>query len=339
MATHEIAIHDQVRSLCISGGTHGNELSGVYLVKNWLRNGSIEIQRNSFQTHVILANPRATKRCVRFIDVDLNRQMKSENLLSSVEKEEENCPYEIQRACELYSRFQNEAGRKAIDFWIDLHNTTANTGPFFIMSGSAGPFLLHLAAEMQKEFPELRIMLLKEGNFEGQHFEGDQHENSKEGLLDASKFPIQGVHGLGVEGITLEMGPLAHGTLNMAIYHLAKKIVTGVLDRVEKFNNGLEFEEKEIEVFRSLGNIHFPTDAEGELSAMVSANVERSDWKPLNPGDPLFLSFSGETIPFTGDDVVWPVFINEAAYFPNNIAMTITAKEKITVPALKLKTN
>ncbi|XP_022795132.1 aspartoacylase-like [Stylophora pistillata] len=335
MAAPQVACHDQVKSLCISGGTHGNELSGVYLVKNWLRNGAIEIKRNSFRTHAVLANPRAVERCVRFIDVDLNRQIKPENLLSSVKKEEEGCPYEIQRARELYSQFQNEAGRKVIDFWLDLHNATANTGSFFIMSSSMDPFPLHVAAQMQIEFPELRIMLLKEGNFEGHHFGGGQHENSK----CASEFPTQGVRDLGVEGMGLEMGPLAHGTLNTAIYNLAKKIVCCVLDQVDKFNNGHEFEEKEIEVFRSLGNIYFPTDAEGELSAMVSPNVEGNDWKPLYPGDPLFLSFSGETIPFTGESVVWPVFINEAAYFPNNIAMTITTKEKITVPTLKLKAN
>ena len=67
--------HDPVRSVCISGGTHGNELNGVYLVKEWLKSDSRqrEIQRNSFETHVVLANLRATDQCVRFTDVDLNR--------------------------------------------------------------------------------------------------------------------------------------------------------------------------------------------------------------------------------------------------------------------------
>ena len=130
--------HDQVRSLCISGGTHGNELNGVYLVKNWLKNDlhRREIQRNSFETHVVLTNLRATEQCVRFTDVDLNRQIIPENLFSTEEKS--SLPYEIQRARDLYSQFQDEAGEKAVDFWFDLHNTTANTGPFFIMNHTQG---------------------------------------------------------------------------------------------------------------------------------------------------------------------------------------------------------
>ena len=331
----QVEFHDPVNSLCISGGTHGNELTGVYLVKHWLKSGAREIQRNSFRTHAVLTNLRATKRCVRFTDVDLNRQITQENIFLPIE--EKSCPYEIQRARELYSQFQNEAGEKEIDFWLDLHNTTSNTGPFFITSRPRGPFALHLAAHMQMKFPEIRIMILKDGHFEGCHFEGDQQRNAKED--HTSKFPTEGVQDLGKEGFSLEMGPLAHGTLNASMFNLAKKIVCGVLDLVEEFNNGKEFEEKEIEVFRFLGVIHYPTDEKGEITAMISPELDGNDWKPLHPGDPLFLSFAGETIPYNGNDVVWPVFINEAAYLHNNIAMAVNAKEKITVLALKLQGN
>ena len=150
---YEMELHDPVRSLCISGGTHGNELNGVYLVKNWLKSDSRrrEIQRNSFETHVVLTNLRATEQCVRYTDVDLNRQITSENLFST--KEKGSCPYEIQRARDLYSQFQDEAGGKAVDFWFDLHNTTANTGPFFIMNHVQGPFSLHLASHLQTGHP------------------------------------------------------------------------------------------------------------------------------------------------------------------------------------------
>lgn len=135
------------------------------------------------------------------------------------------------------------------------------------------------------------------------------------------------------------MGLLVYGILNMVIYNLVKKIVMGVFDCVEKFNNGFEFEEKEIEVFRLLGNIYFFIDVEGEFLVMVLVNVERSDWKLLNFGDLFFLLFFGEIIFFIGDDVVWLVFINEVVYFLNNIVMIIIVKEKIIVLVLKLKIN
>lgn len=328
--------HDPVRSVCISGGTHGNELNGAYLVKEWLKSDSRqrEIQRNSFETHVVLANLRATEQCVRFIDVDLNRQITPENLFSTEEKS--SLPYEKQRARDLYLQFQNKAGEKAVDFWFDLHNTTANTGPFFILNHSHGPFPLHLASHLQIMFPEIGIMLLKPGYFEKLHFDEDQDKEGKQDQL-ISKFPTGSVSNIGKEGFTLEMGPLPHGTLNAPMFSLAKDIISGVLDTVEEFNNGKEFEEKEIEVFRFLGVVHYPTDENSEITAMISPDLDGNDWKPLHPGDPLFMKFNGETIVYKEHNVVWPVFINEAAYFRNNIAMALTRKERIVVPALKQK--
>ena len=318
----EVHLHDRVNTLCIGGGTHGNELHGVYLVKNWLKNDGHEIKRTSFRTHAVLSNPRATEKCVRFIDVDLNRQFKPQNLFPS-EEEKDSCSYEVQRARELYAQFQGKTGEKAVDFWLDLHNTTANMGPCFIMSHKKSPFGLHIAAHVQTKFPDIRIMLLK-GIFEG-------------GQEMSSEFPTGSVSNIAKEGFALEMGPLPNGVLNATMYNLAKEIICSVLDAVEEFNNGKEFGEKEIEVFKFQGIIHYPTDEKGEISAMISPDLHGKDWKPLHPGDPLFLSFLGETMPFNGDHVVWPVFINEAAYFRNKIALSITTKEKIVIPALKVK--
>lgn len=50
------------------------------------------------------------------------------------------------------------------------------------------------------------------------------------------------------------------------------------------------------------------------------------DWKPLHPGDPLFLTLDGKTIPLDGDSTVYPVFVNEAAYYEKNEAFAKTTK-------------
>ena len=108
---------------------------------------------------------------------------------------------------------------------------------------------------------------------------------------------------------------------------------------MEEFNHGKEFKEKEIEVFRFKGVVNYPVDGEGDISAMISPDMDGKNWKPLHPGDPLFLSFSGQTIPFQGEHVVWPVFISEAAYFSSKIAFAVTKKEKVFIQALKVKNN
>lgn len=50
--------------------------------------------------------------------------------------------------------------------------------------------------------------------------------------------------------------------------------------------------------------------------------------KPLHPGEPIFLSFDGEDIVYEGDSVVYPVFINEAAYYEKGVAMHITQQRQ-----------
>ena len=57
----------------IAGGTHGNERTGVALVQHW-RDNPDEIQRTTFTTRLLLGNPEAIRKNVRFIDRDLNRK-------------------------------------------------------------------------------------------------------------------------------------------------------------------------------------------------------------------------------------------------------------------------
>lgn len=68
-----------VRRVAIFGGTHGNELSGIFLVKHWQENGA-EIQRTGMEVKPFLTNPRAVKKCTRYIDCDLNRVFDPDNL-------------------------------------------------------------------------------------------------------------------------------------------------------------------------------------------------------------------------------------------------------------------
>lgn len=60
--------------MAVCGGTHGNELSGVYLVQE------MERQRKEkgdgvwpIPVTTVLSNPRAVEECRRYIDTDMNR--------------------------------------------------------------------------------------------------------------------------------------------------------------------------------------------------------------------------------------------------------------------------
>lgn len=58
------------------------------------------------------------------------------------------------------------------------------------------------------------------------------------------------------------------------------------------------------------------------------------DFQPLQPGAPIFQMFSGEDLLYDGESTVYPVFINEAAYYEKGIAFVQTEKFTFTVPAM-----
>lgn len=62
--------------VAVCGGTHGNELSGVYLVKELLklqRRPSEDDDEEPTSLLTVLSNPRAVQQGRRYTDTDLNR--------------------------------------------------------------------------------------------------------------------------------------------------------------------------------------------------------------------------------------------------------------------------
>lgn len=57
--------------VAICGGTHGNEMSGVYMVREMQRQSVDQAESVSITT--VISNPRAVEACKRYIETDLNR--------------------------------------------------------------------------------------------------------------------------------------------------------------------------------------------------------------------------------------------------------------------------
>lgn len=57
--------------VAICGGTHGNEMSGVYMVRE-MQKRKVD-QAGSASITTVLSNPRAVDACRRYIDQDINR--------------------------------------------------------------------------------------------------------------------------------------------------------------------------------------------------------------------------------------------------------------------------
>ena len=68
--------------------------------------------------------------------------------------------------------------------------------------------------------------------------------------------------------------------------------------------------------------------------AVVAASLQDRDYEPLRKGEPLFEHLDGTIVPYDGSfgDVVYPVFINEAAYYYRESGRGVGISHRIEWP-------
>ncbi len=142
---------EKIDKVFIIGGTHGNEQIGAFLVEN-LSNELVKNQY-SFPVETLIANPKAVRRKIRYIDADLNRLFKMEEL-ENLNKS----TYENERARVL----NNIIGPKGENnnFLIDLHTTNANMG-ITIMTPQRSPFKLNMLNYIAQRVDNVNIYFSK----------------------------------------------------------------------------------------------------------------------------------------------------------------------------------
>jgi succinylglutamate desuccinylase len=285
-----------IRRVAIVGGTHGNELTGVYLVDKFDRSPEL-LQRDSFECLTLIANPQAVTANRRYIDRDLNRSFDNGDLVNL-----ELTSYEEKRAKEIAAQLTN------VDLIIDLHSSTSNMG-LTILPSSKHPFNLQLAAYLSQLHPDVRICYV--GN-----------SNASDPML-RSLVPL---------GCTIEVGAVAQGILDADLFKKTELLVCACLDYIDAVNQGKSLPiPANLIVYQTLLSVDYPRNAAGALQAMIHPRLQFQDYQPLHPGDPMFMTFTGETIPYAGETTVFPIFINEAAYYEKGIAMTLTDRQQLQV--------
>lgn len=291
---------DIINNVAIVGGTHGNELAGIYLVNQW-RNNS-QCIRDSFETTLLLANTNAIAVNKRYQDADLNRQFSKASLADF-----ELTNYEQSRAKAINLQL-GPKGQSKTDLVIDLHNTTSNMGPTLLIP-QKGEFYNLMAAYLKKHMPEAIIFLDED------HKTNDEHH-----LLCT----------IGRHGVIVEVGPVPQGVLKHEVNEQMATMTQILLDYVDHYNkNTLPELPNKIEGFRYVKSIKLPLDSNEQRIGMVHKSVEGSDFQELKPGSPLFSKFDGQIELFENHDSMYPAFINEAAYYDNNLAMSLC--EKVTI--------
>jgi len=289
---------EPIKTVAIVGGVHGNEFSGIYAIRHYQQQPEL-VQRPSFSVQTVFANPEAHKANKRYLHSDMNRQFKTRDL-NNVQLSD----YEQSRAKVLNLLLGPKENHKT-DFVIDLHNTTSNMGPCLIMT-QAGEFYNKLAAYVKMNMPEAII------SRDEDHFARDDHA-----LLCT----------LGKYGVIVEVGPQPQSVIRQDVLAQMHEMTRHILDFVELYNTAsLPPLPKKTEAFLYLHSIKLPMNEQGERIGMVHKNVQDRDYQPIHPGDPIFTLFDGTELSYQGDKVVYPTFINEAAYYDNNLAMSLNDK-------------
>ncbi|XP_050965236.1 N-acyl-aromatic-L-amino acid amidohydrolase (carboxylate-forming) B isoform X2 [Labeo rohita] len=301
--------------MAVTGGTHGNEMSGVYVVQEMERQRK-EKGEGAWPIPVttVLSNPRAVKECRRYVETDMNRCFNTDTLSSPIT---DSSPYEVRRAQELNKLMGPKGSKDAIDLICDLHNTTSNMGLTLIHYTSSDWVTLHICKYLQTKITKVPVRVL---------------------VLDIPISDAYSLESVSKHGFSIEVGPQPQGVVRADIYMIMKEAVDLTIDWIHKFNSGTVFEGGDVEAFEFIKSVDYPRDPETRtLTAAIHPQLQDRDFCLLKQGDPLFLSFSGETVKYKEKEPLHPFFINEAAYYEKGIAFHLGKKMMLTVPKVQVQ--
>jgi len=290
---------DKINNVLITGGTHGNEMSGIQAVNNWITNKSeIQAIAPSIAIELCLVNQAAIKARARYIDEDLNRQFSLEKLTQRLQT---SSPNEAKLA-QAFNQQYGPKGASVIDFNIDIHNTTSNMGPTLIILVNDA-FHQQLARYVKHNMPKSIILI-------------EDYQDFKDfGYLCS----------VARKGVMVEVGPQVQGTLRADIYEQTVEMTSTILAFIEEYNSGQIIELPAAEAFRLDTEFPYPVNKANERKANIHRDLDGKDFSALLPGQPCFIDFDGNTILWEGKKT-YPHFIGEVAYDHLNLAFATADK-------------
>ena len=199
--------------------------------------------------------------------------------------------YENQRAREIQKIIQQESS-----IVIDLHTTTSNMGNTLIISHDSPENLL-LSGLIQKNTSQTKILLAP--------------DPMKKYLVSQS--PI---------GLMIEVGPVANNLIKADVLEQTLDLLISALTHIDEFKP----QTLEIEIFEEVEDVYYPQAPNGDLSAYIHSEILNQDFIKKSTKFKAFMSFQGQEIEHTVNEELYPIFINEAAYYPHKLAFSLCRK-------------
>lgn len=227
----------------------------------------------------------------------INRRFKDEDLNRAFQFLHENRPhsYEHQRAKEIKTLIDSSEC-----FVVDLHTTTSNMGSTIIITRDH-PLNFFIADQLSKKLHDTRIIFSPDPGCK----------------YLASQSPF---------GMMIEVGPVANGvlkglTLNQTLESL--KEILGQLSTLTNLTTG------SLEIYEEIEDVYYPQNATGELSAFIHPGFEGKDFIPVEGEYHAFMNFKGESMAMKTKELMYPIFINEAAYYTTKLAYTLCRRRTL----------
>lgn len=225
----------------------------------------------------------------------INKRFKDEDLNRAFQFLHEERPdsFEHRRAKELKTLIDAEPC-----FVIDLHTTTSNMGNTVIISHNQ-PSNFHVAREMTKSLPDCRVIV--------------SPDPTKKYLASQSDF-----------GMMIEVGPVANGVLSGEVLEGTVQVLKEVLRGISTLAT---LTGGPLEIYEEIEDIFYPQNENSELDGYIHPAFQGQDFKPIEGRYTPFKSFDGKEVSLETKERLYPIFINEAAYYPQLLAFTLCRKK------------
>lgn len=311
--------------VAIIGGTHGNETNGVYLAKHFIDNPAL-VERETFTTDVVLANVASVgstpTQARRYVDVDLNRCFLAKQLED--EAGLEFASLEHARARELDAQLGPKASpNPRVDFVMDLHNTSANTGVTLIMMPHDA-FAHEVAAYLMTLDEDVHVVEWPEGTT----------------VADCGM-----IFTVSRSGMVFEVGACPWSCLVGKWYAKSRRLLLAALDFIDQHNKiianpaGFDLVTTVSKVLQFVQVLDYPrkmrSDGCLDLDGMIHPALEGRDFSEIKDGDDLFMKLDCTAVKFDRramvngelkDSTATPLFVyfvNEAAYYEKGYALML----------------
>lgn len=227
----------------------------------------------------------------------LNRRFVDEDLNRAFQYlHEHRESYEHQRARELREFIQQEEC-----LVLDLHTTTSAMGNTVIIS-DYNPLILSLCAKLTQKHQNFRVI--------------GAPDPTKKYLANQSKF-----------GLILEVGPVANGVVAGAPLESSLDLITSMLEVMaapdEEFHADLE-------IYEETQDVHYPRTENGQLNGYIHSEFQGKDFQVINGKFTPFSTFQNLEVTMELGQELYPIFINEAAYYPTGLAFTLCRKKRVS---------